>query len=75
MKCRVIAEKLMYLITEQPIAAIDRNISYWAKRIYGRIFLGSHVPIALQKFYEQPGVIAVKSPLILDPTWDETEDE
>lgn len=80
-KCKVIADKLFYLMTEQPITVLDRNMSYWAKRIFSRIFLGSNVPLALEADQQQKGVKQpIKQPVteeeydkIYDPIWSATE--
>lgn len=75
MKCKVIADKLLYLISEQPISAIDRHISYWSKRIYNRIFLGSNVPVAFSKSQDYSGLKVASAKIENDPIWEETEDE
>ena len=46
-KAKVIANMLWVIMAEQPIIYLDRKISYWTKRIYNTVFMGSQVPLPL----------------------------
>ena len=73
-KCKVIAQKLFYLMTEQPITFLDRNISYWTKRIYSCIFLGSNVPLPLEYEQTQKGITQPFKVIEYDWVWRDTEE-
>lgn len=43
-KALVIAKMIWYIMAEQPVVTIDRQVSYWGKRLYSAVFLGSKLP-------------------------------
>jgi len=45
-KPKVIANLLWYIMAEQPANVLDRQMSFWTKRVYNTLF-GSQVPAAL----------------------------
>ena len=68
-KPKIIAEKLLFMMTLQPMAILDRRVSHWSKRIYCCLFLTRDVPLCLQAAQVLGGVQRPQSTHVFDWIW------
>lgn len=73
-RAKVIASMLWIIMAEQPVIYLDRKISYWTKRIYNTLFMGSQVPLPLNLDQNERGVLPPYQ-VELDQAWYKFESE
>lgn len=73
-KAKIVANKIWYLMAEQPVVSLDRQVSYWGKRLYSAVFLGSRLPVALEFEQSERGILPPKI-VELDEAWHTCEEQ
>ena len=71
-KPKIVAQILWFIMAEQPLTVLDRQLSYWAKRVYNSVFFGSHVPVTLE-FEQLQRQIHSPFTVELDQDWHDSE--
>ena len=87
-KAKIVARMIWYMMAEQPVVNIHRQISYWGKRLYCALFQTNNVPLPLEFEQAEKGIYSVfefgndnKNKLLrmsdpeLDNDWKQTEND